>query len=204
MRLVNVKPGTDSWLHFRRVHLGASDASSILQCNPYKSILDLYEEKVFQFEQDDNPFMKRGRELESVALECFEQETGLCLFPCVVKHDSIDWMCASLDGMTIAQDVILEIKCNGKKNHELAQKGKIPLHYQAQIQHQLACTGLEFSYYYSFDGQEGIILEVPRDDEFIEKMIEKEFEFWQCLQNLTPPTITPRTRKKKNAAGAIP
>lgn len=204
MRLVNVTPGTESWITFRRLHLGSSDASSILECNPYKSKLELYEEKVFQFEQDDNPYMKRGRELESVALESFEEETGLVLFPCVVKHDSIDWIAASLDGMTIGQDAILEIKCNGKKNHELALKGKIPLHYKAQIMHQLFVTDLDLAYYYSFDGERGVIVEVPRDEEFIKILVEKEFEFWQSLQTFTPPKHTPKAKRSKNATGAIP
>lgn len=194
MQLVSIKQGTESWLCFRRSHLCASDASSILQCNPYKSILELYEEKVFGFEQDDNPFMARGRELEPIALENFEKETGLTFFPAVVKHDTLDWMAASLDGMTITQDAIIEIKCNGKKNHELALKGKIPKHYRTQIQHQLSCTNLDFAFYYSFDGAVGVIIEVKREQDFIEEMIEKEKEFWTCLQTLTPPKCD---KKKK-------
>lgn len=198
MRLVSLKQGSEEWLRFRRSHICASDASSILQCNPYKSILELYEEKVFCFEQDDNHFMSRGRELEPLALESFEQETGLTMFPCVIKHDTINWMAASLDGMTLNQDKIVEIKCNGKKNHELALQGKIPKYHESQIQHQLCCTGLDFSYYYSFDGEKGVILEVKRDQHFIDKMLEKELEFWHCLQTFTPPQTQSKTRKRKN------
>lgn len=189
MRLVNVVQGTESWLRFRRSHISASDASSILQCNPYKSILELYEEKVFGFEQDENHFMARGKELEPLALENFEKKTGLIMFPAVVKHDVIDWMMASLDGMTINRDALVEIKCNGKKNHDLALKGKIPRHYEAQIQHQLCCTNLDFAYYYSFDGLDGVIIKVKRDQNFIDILLEKEKEFWHCLQTFTPPLI---------------
>lgn len=204
MRLVNVKSGTESWLSFRRMHICASDCSSIMQCNPYKSILNLYEEKIFKFEQEDNHFMKRGRDLEPLALECFEQETGLTLFPVVVKHDEIEWMASSLDGLTINRDVLVEIKCNGKTNHELALKGKIPKHYRAQIQHQLCCTGLDYAFYFSFDGSKGKILEVKRDQDFIDEMIEKEFEFWNCLKNLTPPTVVGKSRRKEYATTATP
>lgn len=195
MKLISLKQGSEEWLRFRRSHISASDCSSILQCNPYKSILDLYEEKVFQIEQEDNHFMARGRALEPLALECFEKETGLTMFPCVVKHDKIDWMMASLDGMTISQDAIVEIKCNGKKNHELALKGKIPSHYLSQIQHQIEVTGLEFAYYFSFDGEKGVTIEVPRDQEFIEIMLEKERNFWNCLQTFTPPLTIHKNKK---------
>lgn len=204
MKLVQLKQESEEWLNWRRTHITASDSSSILGINPWKSSLELYEEKVFRFEKEDNEYMRRGRELEPIALESFEQETGLVMFPCVVKHDTILWMGASLDGLSVIRDAIVEIKCNGKKNHDLALDGKIPKHYESQIQHQLACTGLDFSYYYSFDGEKGVILEVKRDEEFIQNMIAKEFEFWQCLQTFTPPTIQPKKRKKKNAAGAVP
>jgi putative phage-type endonuclease len=204
MHLVSLKQGSEEWLRFRRSHICASDASSILQCNPYKSILDLYEEKVFGFEQDKNHFMYRGLALEPLALEAFEDYTGWTLLPVVVKHASINWMAASLDGMTINQDAIVEVKCNGKKNHELALKGKLPRHYKAQIQHQLECTGLDCAYYYSFDGEAGVIIEVPRDQEFIEIMLEKEREFWNCLQTFTPPKIMPKRTRQKNAVAVIP
>lgn len=197
MHLLSLKQGSEEWLRFRRSHICASDASSILGCNPYKSILQLYEEKVFGFEQEINHFMSRGIELEAIALELFEKETGLTMFPAVVKHDSIDWMAASLDGLTIDRKKAVEIKCNGKKNHELALKGKVPNHYNAQIQHQLACTGLEFVYYYSFTGQDGVIIEVKRDQEFIEVMIEKEREFWNNLQALRPPEFGGYKKKEK-------
>jgi putative phage-type endonuclease len=205
MRLINVVPGSTQWLNWRRTKITASDASPILGTSPWKSISDLYIEKLFKIEKEDNSFMARGRYLEPIALEAFEEETGLVMFPAVVESETIEWMGASLDGLTIDQKAYVEIKCSGRSDHNFVIENKEPPHkYVAQIQHQLACTGLEKCYYYSFDGTAGIILEVPRDDDFIEKMIEKEFEFWNCLRTFTPPTITPRTRKRKYAAGAIP
>ena len=110
------------------------------------------------------------------------------MFPGVFVHDTIDWMSASFDGITLEQDAICEIKCPGKKDHAIALKGKIPTKYIPQLQHQIYVSGLSlFSYYYSFDGESGVVIEVKRDQEFIDKMVEKEFEFWNCLMSLTPP-----------------
>jgi putative phage-type endonuclease len=187
MRQVNVKQGTDEWHQFRRTHLGASDAISIMGMSPWKSPLGLYEDKIFNIDQEENEFMARGKRLEPIALEAFEKETGLIMFPGVFVHDTIDWMSASFDGITLEQDAICEIKCPGKKDHAIALKGKIPTKYIPQLQHQIYVSGLSFSYYYSFDGESGVVIEVKRDQEFIDKMVEKEFEFWNCLMSLTPP-----------------
>lgn len=198
MQLVNLKQGSDEWLRFRRSHICASDAPVIMGMSPWKSPLELYEEKIFSFEQESNLYMQRGKDLECVALEEFENMTGIQMFPMVAKNDSIDWLAASFDGVTLNKDAILEIKCPGKKDHETAMKGKIPPKYIAQLQHQIYVSDLSFTYYFSFDGQKGVILEVKKDDLFIEKMIEKEKEFWNCLKTLKPPVNNISKIKSKN------
>lgn len=198
MQLVKIKQGTPEWKQFRRIHLGASDAPIIMNVSPWMSPLKLYEEKVFGFEQEENPYMGRGKELEPIALETFENETGLIMFPMVFKHDSISWMSASYDGITIDRTAILEIKCPGKKDHELALNGKIPPKYIPQLQHQIYMSGLDVAYYYSFNGEKGVSIEVPRDQAYIDILLEKEFEFWNCLQTLTPPQAITKTRKRKS------
>jgi putative phage-type endonuclease len=203
MKIVTIKQRTREWLEWRRTKITAGDAPVVMGVSPYKKLDKLYEEKIRCYETNTTPWMQRGIDLEPIALEAFEKETGLIMFPCVGEHEN-GWMAASFDGMTIDGDAIVEIKVPGKKDHDLALNGEVPQKYLPQIYHQIHVAGLEMAYYYSFDGTSGIILEVPRDDEFIEKMIAKEFEFWQCLQTLTPPTIEPKTRKRKNAAGAIP
>jgi len=153
-----------------------------MQMSPFKNIDQLYKEKNQGFEQVANPYMQRGIDLEPIALEKFEQETGLIMFPCVAVHDNIEWMAASFDGVTICRNAICEIKCPGKRDHFAATNGIIPEKYKAQLQHQLVVSGLWEMFYYSFDGEKGVIIEVKRDQNFIDVMIEKEIEFWERLQ----------------------
>ncbi len=190
MQLVSIRQNSPEWLEFRRHHIGASDAPIIMGMSPWKSIIDLYDEKILGFQKIENIYMSRGKELEPIALESFENDTGLQMFPMVFKHESIDWMSASFDGITIKRDAILEIKCPGKKDHQMALNGKIPEKYIPQLQHQIFLSGLDFSYYYSFDGKNGITIEIKRDELFIEKLLEKEEYFWHCLKNLKIPTMT--------------
>ncbi|HEX4374904.1 MAG TPA: YqaJ viral recombinase family protein [Puia sp.] len=196
MKLINLEQRSSKWLQWRRNRICASDANIIMGTCNFKSIQKLYEEKTKCYEQVPNIYMLRGIELEPIALEAFEKESGLIMFPCVVEHEN-RWMAASFDGMTIEQDSIVEIKCGGKKSHDLALNGVVDPRYYPQLQHQIEVSGLDFVFYYSFDGNKGKILEVKRDQSFIEEMIEKEFEFWQCLQALIPPEGIPK-RKKRN------
>jgi putative phage-type endonuclease len=186
MQLVNVIQGTSEWKAFRRSHICASDAIVILGRSPWKSLQDLYEEKVLGFEQEENPYMSRGKALESLALENFEKETGLEMFPLVFKDDHFAWMAVSYDGITLNKDTIVEIKCPGRKDHDYAvSKKMIPSKYEPQIQHQMYVADLDFAYYYSFDGQEGVIIEVKRDQALIDFLLEKEQAFWHCLQDFS-------------------
>jgi len=183
MKLCQLTQKTKAWIDFRRLHVCASDAPAILGMSPYKKISDIYKEKTQGFEQITNPYMQRGLDLESIALEKFEKETGLIFFPAVAIHENNDWMAASFDGVTICREAILEIKCPGKKDHGEALKGRLPKHYYPQVQHQIEVSGLDMSFYFSFDGENGVIIEVKRDQEFIDIMLAKEFEFWQSIQN---------------------
>ncbi len=181
MKLIQLEQGTYEWLTFRRSHVCASDAPVIMGLSPYKTKEQLMDEKLRYYEQHCNPYMQRGKDLEPLALECFEKETGLIMFPMVGVHDEIDWMAASFDGVSICRKFIVEIKCPGKRGHAMAMKGVVPMNYYPQVQHQICVSDVEFAYYYSFDGVEGKIIKVDRDQEFIEKMVDTERDFWNTL-----------------------
>lgn len=177
MRIVDIKQKTPEWLQWRCNHICASDAPIIMGTCNFKSIERLYEEKIKKYESTPNYWMLRGIELEPIALAEFERETGLIMFPCVGIHDEIEWVAASFDGMTLGQDAIVEIKCGGKKSHAMALEGIVDPRYYPQLQHQICVSGLDFAYYYSFNGESGKVLEIKRDQDFIDKMLAKEAEF---------------------------
>lgn len=183
MKLVNLRQRSKQWLQYRANKICASDSPIIMGQSPFKTVEQLFKEKTRCFESSPNQYMQRGLDLEPIALRKFEEETGFVLFPCVGEHEN-GWMAASFDGMTIDEDCIVEIKAPGKKDHNEALLGMIPIKYKGQLNHQMFVAGLQEMFYYSFDGENGVIIEVKRDDEYIEKMIEKEKEFWDRLQAL--------------------
>ena len=183
MKLIPLKQRSKEWLQWRANMVCASDAPIIMGMSPFKTIDQLLNEKSMRFESAPNPWMLRGIELEALALQEFEKESGLIMFPCVGEHEN-GWMAASFDGMTIEQDAIVEIKCPGKKDHFAAMNGLVPEKYKAQLQHQMFVADLKEMFYNSFAGEKGVIVKVKRDDAFIEIMLEKEFEFWEHLKIL--------------------
>lgn len=183
-----MEQGTPEWLEFRKNKIGASDAPIIMGVSPWKSINALWEEKVgLKSPPSSNFHQERGLSLENAARQYFFLMTGYEIFPKVCISKNHDWMIASLDGLSKDESVLVEIKCPGEKDHTSALRGVIPEKYYPQLQHQLEVTGLDKGYYLSFDGQYGKIIIFERDQDYIDRMIEKEYEFYQCMINFIPP-----------------
>ncbi len=179
---------TPKWLEYRKTKIGASDAPAIMNVSPWCTPYQLWLEKMdLAPEKSMNPAMQRGLDLQDKALDCFAQMTGLYAFPDVKQHPKHEFMIASLDGITLDGQYVVEVKCPGKKNHELAKNGLIPDHYIPQLQHQMEVCGHEHMYYFSFDGKDGVVLDVFRNEKYVKELIEKEEAFWYCMQNGIPP-----------------
>jgi|WetSurMetagenome_2_1015567.scaffolds.fasta_scaffold204664_2 putative phage-type endonuclease len=187
-QIIEFEQRTPEWHEFRRKHIGARDAMTVMGIDPWKSIYQLWLEKCNLDVVGKNftsRAAQRGIDLEPIALECFNRYIGCEYKPCIVESYKYPWMSASLDG--IHRDCIVEIKCPNIGDHLKALSGQVPEKYYPQLQHQLAVTGFEYAYYFSFDGEDGIYLKVDRDDEYIENLIAKEKEFWECVNNLVEP-----------------
>lgn len=185
---LNVKQGTLEWLSLRQNYITATDAAVIMKMSKWKTPYQLYHEKTGPVvESVKTPAMERGILLEPAARELLEIELNCELFPDVVVKD--DWAMASLDGLSPCGTLAVEIKCPGPKDHSLALQGRIPDHYFPQVQHQLYVTELDSMYYYSFDGIDGVLIKVDRDQKFIENMISMELDFYRRLQRKNPPDL---------------
>ena len=155
-----------------------------MNVNPWKTKLELFHEK-----KDPNHVtvknerMQRGLDLEPIARDLFYAKTGHVMIPTIIVKE---WAMASLDGIN-AWNEILEIKCPGEKDHAIALQGKVPDHYYPQLQHQMYVCDANKVYYFSYDGIDGVIVEVKRNDEYIEKLLIEEHKFYECLINNIPP-----------------
>lgn len=190
---MNYQQGSPEWLEMRKNYIGASDAPVVMNMSPWKKKIDLWREKVvLPSHQKTTGPMLYGKETESIALEKFNIEMGLDgeffqFEPTLRFHPAIPYMMASLDGFCEQLHEAVEIKCPGKKDHELASKGEIPKKYIPQLQHQIEVCGLAYIWYYSYSSESQYRINVPRDQKFIDEMLEKEAEFWDCVVNFREP-----------------
>jgi putative phage-type endonuclease len=170
--------GTKEWLDVRKKHIGASDAPCIMGVG-FKTPRRLWEEKLGLYEQPVNSAMRAGTQSEPIARALFEKKTGHVVFPTVVfKEEPGLPLMASLDGMDIEREVLVELKRANSADHAIAINGGVPEKYIPQLQHQLYCCDLGWGFYASYDGHDIVIVEVGRDDGYIATMLEKEREFW--------------------------
>jgi putative phage-type endonuclease len=183
----------DQWHQWRRAGIGSSDAAVVMGVSPWRTPYQVWQEKVFgNSAQPDNFSMARGRDLEPVARTWFEKAMNVSVFPKNKIHKDRNFIRASLDGLDMEEKVLVEIKCPNKEDHSVAVNGMIPPKYVPQVQHQLLVTGLDGMYYCSFDGQEGAIVEVSRDNAYIEAMLAEEQKFWDMVLTKKAPELTDR------------
>ncbi len=180
--------GSQEWKEFRRKHVGASDASIVMGLNPWRTTIQLWEEKTLGWEQEMNDKMRDGQKMEDEARECYEKISGLKVKPKVAECEINPFLSASFDGITDSYDYAVEIKC-GKASHYLAKNNVIPPYYYSQLQHQMMIAGIFEMDYFSYSKKDQFSINVKRDDEFIIKMIEKELEFWNNVINFMPPKV---------------
>lgn len=186
------------WLKWRRGKLTATDACVLMNGVHFgKTVLDLYNEKTSdQALLDNSNFaMRRGVELEPLALAKFEAETGYLMTPRVLTHWNgvYPFLSASLDGYEIEGKCAVEVKCPGKEDHALALKGIVPEKYVPQLHHIMIVTGLTWIYYMSYVSDEDFtIFKVQKDNDYAAKLIQAELEFWQRVQDRNPPQPTDR------------
>lgn len=181
----------DEWLKWRKI--GSSDAAAILGVSPWVTPYQLWEQKISNKETYVNQAMKRGIEMEEAARRCFEDKMGVEVFAKCLEHPNLNFMTATLDGIDMDHKVAVEIKCpNASSHHFVKTNGQVPDIYYPQVQHQLEVSGLDGMYYFSFDGQDGVIVEVQRDSKYLENLISEEKKFFECVQNLEAPALTER------------
>ena len=185
--------GSHEWLELRKRFIGASDAPVIMGVSPYKTKRQLWEEKLGLISPMVNTrAIAYGLEMEPEARESYERVTGNIMVPEVVYHQQIPYMMASLDGLSIDRKIAVEIKNVCEADHEIAKLGVIPEKYIPQVQHQLSVLGIDMMHYFSYRKGDFALIEVKRDDKYIDRMCSMEKDFWDLVTNFKEPELSDR------------
>lgn len=201
----------EEWLGVRKHYIGGSDASAVLGMNPYKTNLELWQEKIGMVVPEDisdKPYVQYGHEAEPLLRELFaldfpEYEVGYEENN-IWFNDAYPFAHASLDGWLTDQDGrkgILEIKTTNILQSMQKEKWdhRIPDNYYIQVLHYLMVTGFDFAVLkaqlkFDFGGE--ILLhtkhyKIERSDalEDIELLKSSEKEFWKYVQSRKRPAL---------------
>jgi putative phage-type endonuclease len=183
----------------RTTGLGASEAACAIGIDPYKSRLQLWGEKTGQLEEpnlDEVEAVLWGLHLQPKIAEVYAGRTGRSIrqnrADCARRHKEHGWMFATPDAVQRENGGplgLLEIKTtNAYKLDEWADEPPLP--YQVQLMHQMAVTGHSWgTICVLVGGQKLIWHDMPRNDKFINILIDHEREFWGLVETQTPPPV---------------
>jgi putative phage-type endonuclease len=184
----------DEWLTARRHGIGGSDAAAILGVSRWSSPYSLWLNKTAMEPtvQKENEAMRFGTMMEPVIRDAFADNTQMQVLDDtnLYAHPEHEWMLANLDGVISTKsngefDAVLEVK-----TARTAWDNGVPAYYVSQVQHYMAVTNLQMTYVAAlFGGEELAWFEVPRDDQYIDDLINAEAEFWESVKKAIQPDI---------------
>jgi len=190
------------WHLERQKGIGSSDVAAILGLNPYKTALDIYEEKT-AFQPLILPMteaMEFGLRLEDVIAEKYSDDTGhkVQRRNQPIVHKKYDFMRVNIDRVILNPGNgkgtgILEIKTTNGFTYKSWGDDGLPLMYYAQLQYQLACAGYTWGdIALLIDGRNFEVLPFARDNEFITLMEAQVEDFWvsHVLAKIPPEPVT--------------
>lgn len=202
----------EQWLKERQNGIGGSDAAAILGLSPYKTNVELWEEKIGKRTAEDvseKEYVKYGKEAEKYlrglfSLDFPQYEIQYNEFK-MYSQPEHEWLFATLDGVLLDKATkekgIVEIKTTEilKAGQYQQWQGKIPQHYYIQILHQLLATGFSFAVMYAlikFDFGDSPRREIRyytiQRKEVLDDMdylLRKEIEFWNCVKKEIKPNL---------------
>jgi len=189
--IVKLVQGSAEWHEHRRNHRNASETPAVLGVSPWMTPYQLWQIKLGLVEPEVTGAMLHGTQLEPQARAAYEALTGHVMQPLVLVDGEFS---ASLDGLTLSGDRVLEIKCPFKRRDstlwKAAAEGRLPEHYAWQVQHQLMVTRAEIADVYVFDGEDGLLLEVQPQPETWPKIRAAWDEFMSWVREGQAPPLT--------------
>ena len=191
--IVKLVQGSPEWHQHRQHHRNASETPAVLQLSPWMTAYQLWQIKTGRAPQPEvTPAMAHGTQLEPLAREAYEKETGYVMEPLVLVDGEYS---ASLDGITLDGRLMLEIKCPKSKDSKIlaeAKAGRVPVHVYWQMQTQLLVSGAELAHLYVFDGTSGILLEQRPEASAWDTLRQDWDRFMDLVRTDQPPPLTDR------------
>jgi predicted phage-related endonuclease len=175
----------------RRSFIGGSDAR-IIMGNDEAALVRLWREKRGEAEPDDlssNLIVQLGTVTEELNRTWYERNTGRNVGDVQrrVRHSTIPWMVATLDGIVEEIRALFEAKFMlpwSFSEEAAAEK------YMAQVQHNMWVTHLRSAVLSIITGGgKWVEMTIPMDPLYLSVLVSAEKKFWRCVQSGEPPHL---------------
>ena len=197
----------EDWLTERKKGIGGSDAAAVCGLSAYSTPFTVWLDKTGRSEDaPDNERMRQGRDLEAYVADRFCEISGKKVKRCnaILCNPKYPWAIADVDRLVIGEKAGLECKTASSLNVKRYKDGEFPVNYYVQCCHYMAVTGLDTWYLCVVILGSGIrnyiLTRRPLDivpewvdgvvtvgDDEINALMATERDFWQLVENDTPP-----------------
>ena len=185
---------TDKQRKERLNGIGGSDMPIILGLSHYKTPYQLFLEKrgITIEEKEESQSQYWGNKLERVIIDEFIVRNKVTVErPDTVVHPIYSFMRANVDGYIPEYNSVLEIKCSSSfLSKEWGESGSdiMPIQYIVQVAHYCSCLNTDKAYVAVLIGGNDYREYIyERDLQLESKIIDSAKEFWEMVQNNTPP-----------------
>lgn len=174
----------------RTKFIGGSDIAAICGVSPWKTAYQLYLEKIGDIESNtETELMYWGTALEPVIRNEFIKRTGHRVIDgAIINHQQYPFLQGQPDGLLPDLNAILEIKCVNAFAKSKWEDAGIPIEYLLQVAFYCELAKADKVYFaVLFGGSNYQSFEYEYDKEIGPMLIQRAVDFWECVENRTPP-----------------
>lgn len=193
----------------RTQFIGGSDVAAILGLDPYKTRLQVYEEKVGIGEPfEGNIHTRRGTRLEEVAAEEYMTKHGVKLIRINkrIVNPRYPFITARIDRRVVGARKVVEFKCPSLGSFSKMKREGLHEGYIAQLHSYLGTTGFEEGAWGIFcaDLWDLLDIEVEQDPKLVRDIEKQLAAFWDehILKRVPPPADDADLERLEIAAAA--
>lgn len=207
--LHSLQQGSQEWLAHRANYWNASDAPAAMGVSPYKKRSELLHEKATGIAPEVDGYTQSlfddGHRFEALARPLAEKIIGADLYPASVSRGKL---AASLDGLTMAEDIQWEHKSLNDEIRSATCAAELPVYYRVQMEHQHEVSGAEKTLFQAtrWDSDGNLLEEVhfwyESDPQLRQQVIGAWIQFEKDLAEYVPPDVV--ETPKAEAIMALP
>jgi len=157
MKILNLTQGTEEWHRVRANRFTASEAPVMMGVSKYQKRTALLGQKatglIPEVSEPQQRIFDSGHAAEAAARPIAEKIIGEDLYP-VTCEDDEGRLLASMDGLTMLEDVGFEHKLWNEKLAKQVKAGELEPHYTVQMDQQMLVSGAEKILFMCSDGTE--------------------------------------------------